>query len=320
MTIDNVEFSADLMTIIEELVAELRANDIPYIQKVIDTSNNVQVCCPFHKDGLERRPSAGIRKSDGTFHCLACGEVHSLPEVISYCFGRDISDIFGWTWLLKNFASVEIENRKEIDLDFSRTAKTIQKQSYVTEEELDKYRYYHDYWTKRKITSDWILNLFDLGYDKTTDCITFPNRDLNGNCLFVARRHTKTKYFNYPSGATKPIYGLYEIMQLMKQGIFIDEIIICESMIDALTCFEYGKYACALNGLGTDEQFTILRNFPCRKYILATDMDDAGLRARVRLKKALSSKIVTEFKWDRSVAKDINDMSKEYFDSLIEYF
>ena len=341
MTINDVEFSVNINEIITELVAQLRANKIQYIQKTIDTPRNLQICCPYHKDGMERRPSAGIKKSDGTFHCMACGEVHSLPEMISHCFGKNDGGLFGWTWLLKNFASVEIENRKSIELDYERKPKAVKKQEYVTEEELDKYRYYHDYWTKRKITNNALIELFDLGYDKETDCITMPNRDINGNCVFVARRSTKTKYFNYPKDVKKPVYGLYEIKKICSPQDDIDvylgdkliqefrtnhmtaipnEIIICESMIDALTCFEYGKIACALNGLGTEYQFDILRNFPCRKYIIATDMDARGLDARENIKRALKGKIITEYKWDLNVAKDINDMSKEYFDSLVEYF
>lgn len=268
-----------------------------------------------------------------THNCMACGEVHSLPEMISHCFGKDDGGLFGWTWLLKNFASVEVENRKSIELDYERKPKAVKKQQYVTEEELDRYRYYHEYWTKRKITDNALIELFDLGYDKETDCITMPNKDINGNCVFVARRSTKTKYFNYPKEVKKPVYGLYEIkrvqsqmmqnLMFMRPGVdlnFGNEIIICESMIDALTCWEYGKPAVALNGLGTEEQFKQLRDFPCRKYIIATDMDERGLQARDNIKRALKGKIVTEYKWNLADAKDINDMSKEYFDNLKEYF
>ena len=317
MVIDNVEFSADLEEIINELVAQLRANGLHYIQKIQVTPTDVQICCPYHKEGMERRPSAGIRKSDGLFHCFACGETHSLAEVISYCFEKDRSGVFGWNWLLKNYASVEIENRKPIVLDYTRNRKSVsQQETFVTEEELDGYRYFHPYMYKRKLTNE-IIERFDIGYDKNSDCITFPNRDINGNCLFVARRSVHTKYFNYPQGVEKPVYGLYE---LKEYGIPTD-IIICESMLDALTCWVYGRPAVALNGLGTESQFKALREFPCRKYILATDMDERGLNARPRIKKALSSSsIVTEFRWDVSIAKDINDMEKSYFQALEEYF
>ena len=320
MMINDVMFSADLETILNELVAELRLNGIPYIQKMIPTVNDIQICCPYHNSGMERKPSAGIRRSDGLFHCFACGEVHSLPEVVSHCFGKDNMGVFGWSWLLKNFATIGVENRKDINLNLSRNPKK-EKTEYITEEELDKYRYIHPYMYKRRLT-DEIIEMFDIGYDKDTDCITFPNRDINGNCVFVARRSVRTKFFSYPEGVEKPVYGLYELSRCnyisgKRTG---PSIIICESMLDALTCWVYGKPAVALNGTGTDAQIRDLKSFPCRKYIIATDMDSAGLKARIRLKKSLANKIVTEYIWDVKQAKDINDMEKPYFDGLEEVF
>ena len=91
-------------------------------------------------------------------------------------------------------------------------------------------------------------------------------------------------------------------------------------MIDALTCWVYGKPAVALNGLGNKLQMQQLREMPNRKFILATDMDEAGLRAREFIKAALRNKIVTEYRWDLKIAKDINDMTKDYFDSLQDNF
>ena len=101
MIINDVTFSTDLEDILNELVAQLRMNGYPYIQKMIPTSRDVQICCPYHNGGLEKRPSAGIRKSDGLFHCFTCNEVHSLPEVISHCFQKDSMGVFGSNWLIQ---------------------------------------------------------------------------------------------------------------------------------------------------------------------------------------------------------------------------
>ena len=315
MTINDVTFTADLEDILHELIAQLRMNQIYYMPKIISTSLDVQVCCPYHNNGMERRPSAGIRRSDGLFHCFACGEVHTLPEVISHCFGKDAIGSFGWNWLLKNFATVSIENRKDINLDLSRTTGQTAPKIYVSEEELEKYRYIHPYMYKRRLT-DEIIEMFDVGYDKDSECITFPVRDIDGNCLFVARRSVRTKFFSYPEGVEKPVYGLYEI----KKYSNVSEIIICESIIDALTCWVYGKPAVALNGLGTGKQFCDLNDFSCRKYILATDMDTAGIKARKRIKSALKRKLVTEYTWDVEKFKDINDMDEETFKNLQQIF
>jgi len=90
-------------------------------------------------------------------------------------------------------------------------------------------------------------------------------------------------------------------------------------MIDAITCWVYGKYAVALNGLGNDLQFKQLRDMPCRKFILATDNDDAGRAARVRLRKYIKNKLITEYVFPDG-RKDINDLSKEEFEKLEEIF
>ena len=322
MEVNNHVILDDTQDILIELRKQLELNGVKRFAKFIDSGNNIQTNCPFHKEGQERKPSFGINKKTGECHCFGCGWSGTLSEMISNCFGKDDFGVYGNKWLIRNFLSVAVESRPDIDVDFCRSKKiTSETKKYISEQELDSYRYTHPYMYKRKLT-DEIIDLFDIGYDKNTECITFPNRDINGNCLFIARRSVKTKFFNYPQDVEKPVYGLYECNICAKtiKNWFPDEIIICESMIDALTCWVYGKYAVALNGTGNENQFKTLRNMPNRKLILATDMDEAGLKARERIRQSLGNKIVTEYVWDINVAKDINDMNKEYFDSLKEVF
>ena len=252
MIINDIQFNCELEDILKELVSQLRANGSQLLAKQKDGPEHIQICCPYHANGMERRPSAGIRKSDGVFHCFACHEVHSLQEVISHCFGHtdDVVGKFGWQWLLKNFATVQTEERKDVELDFGRTKKLSSNNifgannnhTFVSEEELEKYRYIHPYMYKRRLTDD-IIELFDVGYDKDTQCITFPIKDIKGNVLFIARRSVNSKFFHYPCGVLKPVYGVYE---LSLQEKYPEEVIVCESMLDALTCWVYGKYAVAL--------------------------------------------------------------------------
>ena len=91
-------------------------------------------------------------------------------------------------------------------------------------------------------------------------------------------------------------------------------------MLDALVAWVYGKPAAALNGLGNGLQFEQLRKLPCRKLILATDMDERGLAARDRIKKNIRNKILTEYIWNKNEAKDLNDMTEQQFLNLEEVF
>ena len=316
MIIDNIEINAELQDVLIELQKQSG-----YLKTIKDIGQDIMVTCPYHKDGQERRPSAGIRKSDGTFHCFTCDTTRSLVDVITYCFGYDeaISN-FGWTWLLRNFATVERKERKDVELDFVRGVDNSGNNNvakFISDEELDKYRYIHPYMFKRKLTTE-IIELFDIGYDEETQCITFPITDENGNCLFVARRSVNYKYFNYPKGAEKPLYGLFELSLVYADKEYPD-IIVCESMLDALTCWVYGRPAVALNGLGNELQFKQLRELPCRKLILATDNDEAGLQARKRIKQNVRNKIITEYELPED-KKDINELSKEEFENLFEKF
>lgn len=316
----------DVENILTELKRQLEINGVKRFAKFIRTNNNIQTNCPFHKDGQEKKPSFGVSTIDGMCHCFGCGWKGTLSEMISNVFGKDDFGVFGGQWLIKNFVSIEVENRPELDLNFSRS-KTIEQQEFVSEATLSKYRLYHSYMYQRKLT-DPIIELFDIGYNEETQCITFPVRDINGNCLFVAERSVNTKFFHYPSGVEKPVYGLYELKEYASSKtaskdiwhLIPTEIIVCESMLDALTCWVYGKPAVALNGLGNALQMKQLREMPVRKFILATDMDEAGLKAREFIRAALRNKIVTEYRWDLKIAKDINDMSKDYFDSLQDNF
>ena len=314
--------NASLEEILSELQTELAFNNIPMMQKIKDSGQDIMCCCPYHSNGQERRPSAGIRKSDGQFHCFACHEVHSLPEVISYCFGytNDILGKQGFKWIMKNFATVQVEERKDVEINMERNNITNKSSILVnsnfdksnllvSEEELKEYRYYHKYWKKRGIIDEDIIELFDLGYDYKNDCITFPVRDVNGNCLFVAKRSVKTKWFNYPKGVDKPLYGLYE---LHYTGIhrFLNAVYITESMIDCILLWQAGKNAVALNGTGSALQFKQLNSLPCRHFILATDNDEAGERAREKLRKNIKNKIITEINFP-PYRKDIGECTQE---------
>ena len=344
MTINNLEFGASLDEILAELRTQLSLNKIELLQKQPkESGNNIQIQCPYHGDGKEHRPSAGIRKDTGVFHCFACNETHDLPEVISYCFGKNDLGAFGWNWLLKNFLTIQVEERRNVQWDFSRdnvkipncdrsVSADIQDEEYVSEHELDGYRYYHPYWAKRGIVDEEIIELFDLGFDVVRGCITFPVRDINGNCLFVARRSVKTKFFSYPEGVKKPLYGLYELSQHwveyeieehIEDGTIgvnkhNQEVIVCESMIDCILLWQAGYYAVALNGLGNDLQFKQLQDLPCRKLILATDNDEAGSKARQRIKKYVKYKLFTEIDFPKGV-KDIGECTEDELKHILDW-
>ncbi len=324
---------SDTQSILDMLKFDLAQHGVDRFHIFRNNGENIQTNCPFHKGGQERKPSFGVNGDIDKCHCFSCGWAGTIEEMISELYGYQDEGKFGKRWLIKRFNTVEIETRPNIMEGFNDrnnitirnnndihrfkqhiqgNKSTEQYSGEITEEELDKYRYIHPYMYERKM-DDRVIEIFDVGYDKETECITFPIRDKNGNCLFIARRSVNTKFFSYPQGVEKPLYGLYELYQLDE---FPKEIYICESMIDAITIWTHcDKYAVALNGLGNDLQFSQLNNMPNRTFILATDNDSAGIKARIRLKKYITNKIIKEIILP-SNRKDINECTYNEFENI----
>lgn len=310
--------------IILDLQAELRYNGSNLLHTVKPPRGNgdIIVSCPVHHNGMEQHPSASIttkekHKGDkvvpaGFLYCFSCKTKMSLDNLISYCFGKRDKGEFGRKWILDHYANFEIETRQSC---FSKLKEhTESKPVYVSEEELEKYRFIHPYMYKRGLTDD-LIERYDIGYQKdfklTEDskpfeCITFPVRDINGNTLFVARRGIKHKIYHYNTGSEKPLYGIYEVNKYHKNA---DTLYICESMLNAITLEKIlGVPAIALLGTGSSDQYAILRNLPYRHYVLCLDGDKAGFLGTSKLIKALQkTHILTVYKI-KEEGKDINDL------------
>lgn len=311
LVIDRIPILENEMTILETLKAELQNRGINKLAVIKKTHGNIQVCCPIHKDGQERKPSCGINidgaggTEPGTVHCFTCGYVANFKEFVSDCFGYNDGGVYGKRWLLDNFVSAEVSQRKNFSLNLSRNKQKIE---YVTEEELDSYRYIHPYMYKRHLT-DEIIEKFDVGYDKKTQCLTFPVWDEKGRCVFVARRSVNTKFFNYPREVNKPVYALNFINSQIKT------VVVCESIINTLTCWTWGIPSVALIGTGSFEQYPILENCNIRKFLLALDPDEAGDKGRARLRKNVKGKLIVDLQIPEG--KDVNDLTEQEFQNIL---
>jgi len=309
-TVNGNPIIVDEITILETLKQQCGKDIFHSFKPTGD--KNIMTTCPFHKDGQERKPSFGISKVDMKCHCFSCGWAGMLDDMISRVFGYDDMGYYGREWLAKNFLTFTIETRKPLALNLSRGA--VVAASAVpgfTEQELDSYRYTHPYMYKRGL-NDEIIEKFDIGFDSVANAITFPVYMVNHAPAFIARRSVKTKFFHYPEGVDKPVYCGERILE---GGA--PEVIITESFFNTLTCWKYDCPSVALMGTGTEAQYDILRKLPARKYIIATDADEAGRRAARKLKDALYNKVVTFL--DIPVGMDINDLDIKFLD-LPEYF
>lgn len=312
--------TASVLEMVERLQVETGR-----IKDVKDLTDNVMVTCPSHKGGNENRPSCGILANDkkvsrdgkiitykkGMVNCFTCGYVATFPEYVSRILGYQDGGKEGTLWLLRNYASADIEHR-ELTINFKRGKED--KIEYITEDELQKYRYTHPYMYERGLT-DELIEYFDVGYDKETKCLTFPVNDENGKCLFVQRRAVGNKFFKNektPKGET-----LYAIDKVYENIQSIDKLYITEGVLDALTVWKYGGYAVSLLGLVLQpKHLEIIKKLPIRVIVIATDNDEHGIKAMYKIRKQLQQfKILYRVKYPQGT-NDLNDFNEEQFKNI----
>lgn len=327
----------DTQSVLDMLKFDLAQHEVDRFHQFRRNGDNIQTSCPFHKNGQERKPSFGVNGEIDKCHCFACGWAGTIEEMISELYGYQDEGKFGKRWLIKRFNTIEIETRKNIMEDFKNDNNTLcsshynrsnkwsdrilcgktrqvrlsdeTEQSKITEEELDKYRYIHPYMYERGLT-DEIIERFDIGYDRERKEITFPVRDIEGRCVFIAGRSTERKFFRLPKGMDKPIYCSH----LFRYGTYTTAYI-TESFLNCLTCWKYNKPAMAMIGTGNQNQYEILNKLPVREYILAFDPDDAGRKATERFRKNVHGKIIKELVYQDN--RDINDLQEEFLNCKI---
>lgn len=322
----DIPILSSVYDILLTLKAELQENNIPLLKDINAPAyegQDIQITCPFHKNGQESKPSCGVTTREfkrggrvikaGTANCFSCKTHMELPNLISFCFGKDDDGVFGEHWLLEHFNDYEFEDRGKFfnRINPSREEPT-EKIEYISEEELASYRYYHPYMYKRHLT-DEIIEKFDIGFQKQFqmrdglkpfDCITFPVKDMSGRVVFVARRAINSKIFHYDAGVNKSLTYLYEAKQMFPEST---ELWLCESMLNALMLFKWGKPAIALLGTGSKQQVDELKHLDYRKYVLCLDNDDAGQRGSEKLSKTLSNYKLVE-NLTTPIGYDVNDL------------
>ena len=329
----------DTQSVLDMLKFDLAQKGLNRFAIVRLNGENLQSNCPFHKNGQERKPSFGINGEIDICHCFACGWAGTIEEMISELYGYQDDGKFGKRWLIKRFNTVEIETRKNIMEEFENDNNTLcssifnrsdkrsdrilckktrqiilsdeTEQSKITEEELDKYRYIHPYMYERGLT-DEIIERFDIGYDRERKEITFPVRDIEGRCVFVAGRSTERKFFRLPQGLNKPLYQGYRFVDGSYKICYVTE-----SFLNCLTCWKYDKPAMATIGTGNRKQYEILNKLPVREYILAFDPDEAGRKATERFRKNVHGKIIKELVYPDN--RDINDLQEEFLNCKVVF-
>ena len=311
LVIRNKMIDAPIEFILKTIRKEI--NGIKLRDILPERDNNIGITCIKHKNGQERHPSCNIyTKEDdndteyGKVHCFTCGYTASFAQFVGDCFDED--EAFGEEWLVERFGTPFDSNIRylpEIILN-QRNEK-----NYLNESILKQYNYYHPYLINRGISKE-VIDMFQVGYDQQKQMVTFPVWDERDNLVLITARSVIDKRFNIDKDKEKPVYLLNHILKNN-----INTVYVCESQVNALTLWSWGYPAVAMIGTGSKTQYNILNKCSVRNYILCFDGDEAGDKGIKRFQDNIRDDVfVTVKRIPRN--KDVNDLTKEQFDNLLE--
>lgn len=253
-----------------------------------ESGDDIVTQCPFHGGGQERKPSFGIcnnrrNPNYGKYNCFACGEKGSIIGLINRLNNLEVDNDYGLT-VAQSVGTVEmLDERNQIRI---LPRNPIVHQESISPYELAYYREVHsEYLTGRRILPV-IQDAFDCGFDPSTQSVTFPVRRLDGSTAFIVRRAVNLKWYNYPAGVKKPVYGVFELQKILPNA---KQVVIVESIINALTLWGLQIPAVALLGTGSRDQIEFLNHTDIRQWILALDGDTAGMNATRKLQYRLQA-------------------------------
>ena len=300
----------DLRSIDVDAVFEALRASTSFFREYQESGDDIMTQCPFHGGGVEKKPSCGIchvrtNPEYGKYHCFACGAKGTIISLVNQLSDKDLNDRYGVAFI-QAVSDISFIDRHGVITVAPRTP--IQHKS-VTEVELLSYRSTSvPYLTEERHIKPIIQKAFDTGYDPVANAVTFPVKLLDGSVPFVIRRSIEHKWYNYPAGVDKPVYGAFEYYKMVPQdSIFGRRVVIVESAINALTLWGFGIPSWALLGTGSDKQFEFLNKADIREYLTCMDGDKAGMDATEKLKKKLHQRVTPIPMLPK---KDVNDLSE----------
>lgn len=330
ITIWGTSIVATVEQVVKDVKLQLYGSGL--LKEMKSTGADLMVTCPFHGNGKEHNPSCGVLLKEkitkaktyeaGTVHCYTCGYTADLPQFVADML--DLKDaVAGYKWLVSRY-NYSTADREPLDLDMYRGGK--EKTSVMDEGMVDSYhrslvdskealQYLH----KRKLTMS-VIEAYKLGFDPEDNTVLFPVRGLDGKVVFYKGRSIAGKHFYNAKEIDKSsvVFGLWELLQMDSVDMAVW---ITESEIDALSLICYGIPAIAIMGSHiSEEQCKELESTPFRRFVLATDNDDAGRKGASQIKRLLIPKgfRFTNLQWHTQL-KDINDLCKEYGGSFRDY-
>lgn len=313
LKIDNYVLNVPVIDVLYRLRLALTNGKL---REIKDGTENIVVTCPDHGGGQESHPACNIYIGEdsnidyGYFNCFVCGSRGSFLRFVAHCF--ESSEEYAKNWLLKNFEGQVIENRIFLGEEIKIGKKTKKALPKLDEAILDQYQTWTPYLSQRKLSRE-VCEFFNIRYDPKYRQIIFPAYDIKGNLVMMPKRSIDTKTFYLDKQLEKPVYCLNTVVKYGYKSVMITE-----GPFDVLTGWEYGFPTIGTWGQLSIEQVEQINKSGINVLYIAFDNDAAGERFTRMLKTKLDNRIITvDVKLPKG-KKDINDLTKEEFETCIK--
>lgn len=288
-----VQQEVDLRSIDVDAVFEALRASTSFFRIWSEVGDDISTQCPFHGMGNEQHPSFGICHNRahphyGKYHCFACGAKGTIISLVNHLSDKNPSDRYGIDFI-NAVSDIEFIDRAG---NISLSPREPVKPQAVTDVELLSYRTTSvPYLTEVRKIKPIIQRVFDTGFDTVTNSVTFPVKRVDGSVAFVVRRSIDKKWYNYPLGVDKPVYGVFEFNKIVPQdSIFARRVVLVESIINSQTLWGYGIPAWAMLGTGSQTQIDFLNRTDIREFLICFDGDKAGMNGAMKIKKQLKAR------------------------------
>lgn len=189
------------------------------------------------------------------------------------------------------------------------------KRNYLPADALKPYAYRHPYLERRGIP-ERIQRGFRIGYDPKRKAVVIPWFDAMGRLANIKYRSVRSKVFWYEPGAVPIREVVFGMNIIYRKGI--EEAVLVEAEIDAMTWWALGVPAVAVGGNNLSErQASIIKRSPLRRLTICADNDESG----GKLSKAVDIKLKGFIElYSTSVPVQYKDVNEAHKDGVkVEY-
>lgn len=279
------------------------------------SSDELAIRCPFHKGGMEKRPSFNINLKSGLSFCHACGRGWNiLSLLIELGVDRDTALMEAeslWTTEVKRPAGIVLP--EWVIAGWKRFCpKVLLEQGFKME----------------------VLREYEVGWDAERSMVVFPVRDHLGRLVAIQGRKTvddgQGKYKTYRSELEEildvPIEKVplknyvWNLHRWYAQGFYgkIEELLVVEGVKKALWCIQNGfpNTVSIFSSYLSDEQARLLSRLAVGRFICVLDGDTAGRKGVERFREKLG-RLVRVPSWPDGVTQP-DALSSDELAKLVE--